>query len=226
MTDFNSVAATMGDDIKAFRSANVTAFNKATPLARSILAGLMAGVVTASVVTSAVISSFGNPKTPAGKPITKLSGSGDHLPGWGATRKTVAAILKVFEDIDADKDTTGDVRKNVTAFVLQTDGAPKSLAALQALVRENINAHVQATLPEVEPSEEEQQEITPDADTPAPTDEPLIDLLNRATVAVGAADVHALIAADDSMAKLMEALNAAFAKVLANENPEELQKAA
>lgn len=136
MTDMNNVANAMGETIKAFRSAAVTAENKATPMARSILAALMTGVATADKVVIAVIASFGDPKSPkTGKPVDKLSGLRDFV-GGEATRKTVESILKIHENIRGDD----NLKALATSFILETEGAPKSLHALDVAVKDALRA--------------------------------------------------------------------------------------
>lgn len=138
MTDMNTVAGNMGDAIKAFRSAAVTAENKATPMARSILAALMTGAVSPDKVVMIVIDSFGNPKSPkTGKPIEKLSGLRDFV-GGDATRKTVESILKVHDNVKGDAALT----KLATSFILEATGAPKSLRALEVAVKDAMRAEV------------------------------------------------------------------------------------
>lgn len=144
VTSIATVAATVGDDVKAFRSAAVTAENKATPFARSMLAALMSGVWTRTLAESAIIHAFGNPKSPkSAKPITKLSGLRDFV-GGDAVRKTAESVFELHANIDA----VPTVRPIVTAFVLGDDGAAKSLRALQTAVREAVKAHVEASAPD------------------------------------------------------------------------------
>lgn len=140
----NTVAATVADDVKAFRSAAVTAENKATPFARSMLAALMSGVWTRTLAESAIIHAFGNPKAPkSGKPVAKLSGLRDFV-GGDAVRKTAETVFEMFANLDA----VPTVRPIVTAFVLGDEGAAKSLRALNVAVRDAVKAHVEANAPD------------------------------------------------------------------------------
>lgn len=136
MTEMTTVAATMGETIKAFRSAAVSAENKATPMARSILAALMVGATSVDGVTAAVIASFGNPKSSkTGKPVSNLSGLREFV-GGDATRKTVESIFKIFENCRG-QDT---LKAMATAFILEADGAAKSLRALDVAVKDALRA--------------------------------------------------------------------------------------
>lgn len=223
---FAAIAARMGDELKSFRSAAVTSENRATPLARSILAAMVAGVATETTVTVAVLHSYGNPKTPKGKALTSLTASGDHLPGFGATRKTVSSILDVFANIDADKPVQpvdsdgepiadaepigkGEVRNIVTAFILSTPEAPKSLRALREAVRAAIAAHVAATSPDNSEAEADADAANAEAngDAPAPAMS-LVDRVNALSVAYQAADGEAKAEAHEALQALFALVNA------------------
>jgi hypothetical protein len=149
----STVAATLADDCKAFRSAAVTAENKSTPFARSTLAALVSGLSTVDLVTAAVIHAFGNPNSPkTGKPVSTLSGLRPFT-GGDAVRKTTETTFKLFANLDADKprdvqnangDTVtigkGDIRKAITAFILNEKDSAKSLNALSDSVATALRA--------------------------------------------------------------------------------------
>lgn len=223
-----TVAATVAGEIKAFRTAAVTSENRATPFARSILAALLSGLSTKDMVTSMVIHAFGNPKSPAGKPIAKLSGSGDHIVGWGATRKTVASVFDVFDNVDADKVGAAAIRPLVVAFVLSDDGSAKSLRALVDAVKVAIAAHAATLQGDNSDAVEENKanDTAPATDAaPAPAVLSLTDRINALNVAI-ANDPAALLAddTDAAIAALMDTIKAAYA--LAMEEEEQVQQAA
>lgn len=225
MTDNNialsNVATTMGADIKAFRTAAVSSENKATPMARSILAGLVSGLATVNVVESAAIHSFGNPKSPkTGKVVTKLSGLRDFV-GGDATRKALTSIFEVFANIDADKESASAIRPAVVAFILDEKDAAKSLKALGDTVKAMVNAHVAATQPDNSDAVEENKtddEIKGNASDAAATS--LKDRVAEMIVALDNADTHGLLALDDSLASLQNAIAAAYDRLLAAQDPE------
>lgn len=171
MTSIATVAANVGNDVKAFRSAAVTSENKGSQAARSMLASLVSGVWTRALAESAIIHAFGNPKSPrSNKPVTKLSGLRDFT-GGDAVRKTAETVFRIFDNVDADKwqvapsPETDDsdavegvpgataIRPLVVAFILGTEGAPKSLHALNEGVNKALRDHAKATQPEAEEAE-------------------------------------------------------------------------
>jgi len=197
MTDMSPIANNMGETIKAFRSAAVTAENKATPMARSILAALMTGAASPDKVVATVIASFGNPKAKSGKPVDKLSGLRDFV-GGDATRKTVESILKAHENAKGDDALT----KIATAFVFDAEGAPKSLRALTVAIADQMRADAAK---DVGPSEE--------AETNTGTNEPTggvvvsdADILNKAALIIAGMDDAAFLAASDTVAALRKAI--------------------
>jgi len=221
-----AVAATVATEIAAFRSAAVTSENKATPLARSILAALASGSSTPSLIESMVIHAFGNPKSPAGKPIKKLSGSGDHIIGWGATRKTVATVFGIFDNIDADapQAATDDsdavpgaaaIRPLIVSFILGDKDAPKSLRALNDAVKAAVAAHAATIMPDNSGAVEENKAD----DKPAAAPEPaaplsLIDRINQLTVAINAnPEALADAATDAAIDALVQMINDSYALV-------------
>jgi hypothetical protein len=166
-----TVAATVGGDIVALRSASVTAENKASPFARSMLAALMSGVWSRDLAVSAIITAFGNPKSPkSGKPISKLSGLRDFT-GGDAVRKTAETVFSVFENIDA----VPGVRTLVTDFVLSTNGAAKSLRALLVAVKEATKAHAATLIDADAVTEAEGDNDAAEGDAPS-TDAPVADM--------------------------------------------------
>jgi hypothetical protein len=209
-----AVAATVNSEIVAFRSKAVSSENAATPLARSILAAMVAGVATETTVTVMVLHSFGNPKSPKGKQLEKLSGSGDHVPGFGATRKTIASIFDVFANIDFDAPRevdevtvgAGDIRKAVVAFILKEEGAPKSLRALREAVKASIAAHIAATAPDNSEAVAEAEAAQEGGSTEAPVS--LVDRVNALSVAYQAASPEAKVAAHTALEALFAMVNA------------------
>ena len=200
MTDMTNVANNMGETIKAFRSAAVAAENKATPMARSILAALMTGVASPDKVVATVIASFGNPKSPkTGKPVDKLSGLRDFV-GGDATRKTVESILKAHENAKGND----ALVKLVTSFVLDADGAPKSLRALIVAISDKIRADAAK---EVGPSEKAETNTGNTGDDAKGgvtiTD---ADLINKAALVIAGLDDAAFLALSDNVAALRKAI--------------------
>ncbi len=223
-----AVASTVAAEITAFRKSTVAAENKASPFARSVLASLVAGTMTVSLVESAAIHAFGNPKSEkTGKPIAKLSGLRD-VTGGDAFRKTCVTVFDIFDNVDADKPVSDDegvtvgagtIRPLVVSFILSADGAPKSLKALADGVKAAVAAHAAATMPDnSEAKEENEANANDNGKGPADaTPLPLIDRINMLAVAIGAVDkletmegledaFKALVAAwDDTANRLLDA---------------------
>lgn len=229
-----TVASTLAAEIKAFRAAAVTSENKATPFARSILASLVSRLSTPSMVESMVIHAFGNPKSKAGKPIAKLSGSGDHIVGWGATRKTVATVFSLFDNIDADapRDATDDadavpgaaaIRPLIVSFILGEDGAPKSLKALSDAVKAAVAAHA-ATLVGDNSDAKDENDANSDAPTADAPTAPLsiADRFAALIVAINADPAAMLDEANDAAyVALLDTVKAAYAATV----PDQLAEA-
>ena len=222
----NTVGATMGAEIKAFRSAAVTSENKATPLARAILAALVAGLTSPEGVVSTVIHAFGNPKSPkTGKPVAKLSGLRDFV-GGDATRKTVESIMTVHGNLDFDKpgDHNGNkgasaIRSLVVSFILDDAKAPKSLKALKDAVKDLIDAHVALTAPESDATDEERGEGPSDAAgdaTPPATPMTLAERIASLIVAIDNASAEELLteAVDDAIPALYASIKAAYERAV------------
>lgn len=205
------IAATVGDDVKAFRSAAVTAENKATPFARSMLAALLSGVMTKLTAETAIIHAFGNPKSQAGKAIAKLSSVGDYLPGWGAVRKTYGTVTTLFDNIDS----APGVRPLVVAFVLNEPTAAKSLRALDVAVRDAIAKHVEETAPANDDAVADNEAAANDAPTTTTTPEPAVSLTDRVMalmVAYEAASPDEKNVAHDAIAMFFDMVNADVAR--------------
>lgn len=198
MTDMTNIANNMGETIKAFRSAAVTAENKATPMARSILAALMTGAASPDKVVATVIASFGNPKAKSGKPVDKLSGLRDFV-GGDATRKTVESILKAHENAKGDDALT----KIATAFVFDAEGAPKSLRALTVAIADQMRADAAK---EVGPSEAAETNTGTNDDAKGGVVVSDADILNKAALIIAGMDDAAFLAASDTVAALRKAI--------------------
>ena len=221
----NAVAATIASEIKAFRAAAVTSENRGTPFARAILASLVSGTQTPALVVSAVLHAFGNPKSPKGKPLDKLSGSGDHVVGFGATRKTVSTAFEIFDNIDADapRPAMGDdvpavpgaaaIRPLVVSFILNEANAPKSLAALASAVKSAIAAHTASVMPSNEEAKEENEEATKGNATPTVAPLTVAQRIAELIVAIQA-DPESLVAggdADNAVTALYATINDTYA---------------
>ena len=188
--------AEMGAEIANFKRLCVAQENGATPFARKALAGLLTGAVTLDSLTIAVLQAFGNPKSPKGKALTKLSGSGDHVPGFGAARKVVASVAGIFANTGLNE----DIKALATDFVLEVESAAKSLAALDKAVKAAVKAHNEATgLSEASEGEGEGEGEAADAPISRPD---LADLANKLALAIGAATDEEITAALDAFAAL------------------------
>lgn len=198
MTAITFNPAEMGAEISNFKRLCVAAENGATPFARKALAGLLTGAVTIDSLTIALLQAFGNPKTPKGKPLAKLSASGDHVPGFGAARKTVASVNGIF----ANSGLNEEIKATVTAFVLESEGAAKSLAALDKQVKALVAAHNEATGVSEASDGEASGEGEGEA-SEAPMNRPdLADMANKLALAIGAATDEEISAALDAFAAL------------------------
>ena len=199
MDNMQNIANNMGEAIKNFRSAAVTAENKATPMARSILAALMTGTTSADGVVAAVIASFGNPKSPkTGKPVDKLSGLRDFV-GGDATRKTVESILRIHDNIRS----VPELKALATAFILETANCPKSLRALDVAVKEALRAAAAKDTPPEGPAE---------TNVDAPTDggaavvSTLADRLNKLALEIAGLSDDDFLAVSAETAALRKAI--------------------
>lgn len=234
-----NVANTIATEIEAFRKAAVTSENKATPFARAILASLVAGTQTQALVTSAVLHNFGNPKSPKGKPLDKLTASGDHIVGFGATRKAVTAAFDVFDNIDADafgnvlEDGDGTerapgaaaIRPLVYSFILNETGSPKSLAALVSAVKSAIAAHTAATMPANDNGETEGETGGTDKGEATPTPTVNLTVAQRIAELIVAiqADPESLVAggdADNAVTALYATINETYAFLMEAATPD------
>lgn len=207
-TNLIAAASTVASDVKAFRSAAVTADNKATPFARSLMAALIAGVYTKDLAISAIIHAFGNPKSPkSGKGIEKLSGLRDFA-GGDAVRKTAETAFAIVENIDTDKAGDAMIRKAIVAFILNESGAAKSLRALESDVKALIRAYAKATLPDNSEAAAETDAETADAKAApapaAPAEMTLAERINALTVAVMAAGLDEMSDAQAAMTALCD----------------------
>jgi len=192
--------ADMGAEISNFKRLCVAAENGATPFARKAFAGLLTGAVTIDSLTIALLQAFGNPKSPKGKALTKLSGSGDHVPGFGAARKTFATVAGIYASCGLN----AEIKGAVTDFVLESERAPKSLSGLDKAVKALIAAHNEATgLAEKQDSEGEGQGEGEGEASEAPMSRPdLADMANKLALAIGAATDEEIAAALDAFAAL------------------------
>lgn len=182
-----TVAASLGANLIAFRSTTVAAENKGDVTARSLIASMLVdSTFTADLATAAIIHAFGNPKGAKGKAIEKLSGL-RNVTGGDAVRKMATSVFSIVANIDADKTTTGDIRKIVTAFVLNEKGASKSLRALVADVGGAIRAHVKATQPDNSEAEKDNEQADADATADAAPSLTLTDRAMQLAVAFEAA---------------------------------------
>ena len=224
MIDF---AETVNAELKAFRSKAIASHNAATPLARKVLASLMAGALTQGKVTLAALAAYGNPKTPKGKPCTTLSGL-RYAEAGEAMKKTlekvfylddVRAIGSSKDSSEADKTLGAAVNAVLTDFVLEREGAPKSLSAVLTQVEElciaaakaeaeaKAKAEAEAKAEAGEAGEAEAGEAKAEA---APAASELSELANRLTIALNSASDEERIAAIDAIGKLYEAIEAVY----------------
>lgn len=203
MTDMTNVANNMGETIKKFRETAVTLENRATPMARSILAALMTGAATHDKVVAAVIASFGEPKSPkTGKPVDKLSGLRDFV-GGDATRKTVESILKAYDNIKGD----AVLEKLASDFVLERAGSPKSLRALTVAIADHLRAEAAKNAGDTGGGAETNIGNTGD-DAKGGVVVSDTDVLNKAAMIVASMDDDAFLAASDTIAALQSAIRA------------------
>lgn len=215
----DTVAHDLGNTIIAFRSAAVTSENKATPMARSMLAALLTGATSPDLIVALVLQSFGNPKSPKGKPLDKLSGSGDYLTGFGATRKTVDTIFKVWANVDADKERDvdgvamgkGEVRALIVQFCLGHKDAPKSLRALSEAIGAMVKAFAASIMPPADEAKEEAEKALAEQQGKAdPVEEnlSLADRISLAMLAYEASDMAGRIAVHAQLEQFWDMVNA------------------
>lgn len=220
-TRLATVAATVGEEIKTFRSNAVTLENRSTPFARSLLASVVSGLSTVSLLEAAVINAFANPKNAKGKPIAKVSGLRDCV-GGKAVYQTWKSFVSIVDCIDGDAPTdveqddgtvvsvgSGSIRKAVTGFILSEADAPKTLGALNTFIADALKAHYALTMPSNADAEADNADAAEaKADAPAPVSMSLRERAEQLLVALNAADNDAVNEAYDAIAAIAEALNA------------------
>lgn len=219
MIDF---AETVKDELKAFRSKAIASHNAATPLARKVLASLMAGALTQGKVVLAALATYGNPKTPKGKPCTTLSGL-RYAEAGEAMKKTlekvfylddVRAIGSSKDSSEADKTLGLAVNAVLNDFVLEREGAAKSLSAVLSQVEELCIAAAKAEAEAAAKAKAEAGEAGETEAAPSAEAEPaaleIAELANRLTIALNSASDEQRIAAIDAIGKLYEAIEAVY----------------
>lgn len=216
-------AAALADNLKSLRSAAVTAENKGDKAGRSLLAAMLntSTALTRDLAVAAIIHSFGNPKRANGKAVDSLRQL-DKFTGGGAVRKMAETVFRIVENVDADSEGAATIRPAVVAYVLNGEGAAKSLNALLAIVSTALavetkrrNGGDEAT---PEPAESNEG-TTSEGESNRPAS--LADYLVNATTALAIATPTEIAAVQDEIAAMMQAAMAAI-RSIENENGEEI----
>lgn len=197
-----------GSQIAKFRTSCIAAENAATPFARKALAGLLTGGATVSGVTGLLLAAF-KPKLPSGKAGEKLS-SLRNAPGGDAARKAAEKVFSIF----ADSALSPEILAIVSAFVLESDGAAKSLNACLLAVAVAVKAHNVAAAEAIAGADDAEPDAAGDAEPDAadaagdaePSQGDLSDMVNRLILAIDMADATAI----DMLGERLEALTAAI----------------
>lgn len=151
----STVAATVTDEIKSFRSAAVTSENRSTPFVRSLLASVVSGSTTVSLLEASIVHAFGNPKNAKGKGIATVSGLRAFV-GGTATYQAWKSFVTLTDCIDGDKAVdvgegvmvgAGAIRADIVAFILQTDGCAANLKQLLERMDAALKAFFALTAP-------------------------------------------------------------------------------
>jgi len=216
----------------------------ATPFSRSLLAALVGGTASASMLESMVLSAAGSPHSPkTGKLIAKVSGLRDAIEAGDAIRKAWENTLFVFDNIDADAwliaptdESEGQpgaaaIRPLVEAFILESEGAEKALgtphSGLRGKVQAAIRAHTDAIalLHNVEP-EKAEGETAPEAEggETAPAATSPVDMVNAMLVRLRSMTDADFVAAQAELAMLSDYVDSRW-NAIAEQEEEEVQAA-
>ena len=235
--EITNVAGTVGDEIKSFRSAAVTSENRATPLARSLLASVVAGTMTVALLESASIVAYGNPKNAKGKPVATVSGLRNCIGGL-AYYQTWKSFVSLVETIDGDAPVTdadgttigtGSIRKAIVGFILGNEDAPRNLKQLLAFRDDALKAFYALTMPAPDAATEE---ASAEAKPVTATENgeisqlSLLDRVNALLVAIAASDDAEFDAAYDALATVPAAINARIEAQVATGHAVELESEA
>jgi hypothetical protein len=234
----NTVAATVGDEIKSFRSAAVTSENRSTPLARSLLASVVSGTMTVALLESAALVAYGNPKNAKGKPIATVSGLRNCI-GGTAFYQTWKSFVSLVETIDGDAPVTdadgttvgnGSIRKAIVGFILGNEDAPRNLKQLLAFRDDALKAFYALTMPApdaaTDDAAKEPAAAVPAAGNGEISQLSLLDRVNALLVAIAASDDAEFDAAYDALATVPAAINARIEAQVATGHAVELESEA
>lgn len=218
MTTLAIVSATVGDEIKAFRSSCVTSENRSTPFVRSLLANFVSSAMGVSALEAAIVHSFGNVKTAKGKPAATVSALRSAL-GGTAVYQTWKSFLSLVDMIDADAPVTGEdgtvtgdgsIRKAIVGFILSDASAPANLKTLLETCKASLKAFTALTMPSNEEASAENDAAAPAPADAAPAPVSLNDRALALLVAFQSASDDERNAAYDTIGLIVDAMNAAI----------------
>lgn len=194
---------------EALRKAEVTSENKRSDWGRETLTGLFGNHLTAGDLTAALLVAF-KPKMNNGKPGTTLS-SLRNAKGGDAVRKAAVLCLEIVEAA-SDGQIADAFRPIAIAFATDAPDAPKSLYALRdEMSRLRRDAAKEAA------------GVTEDGDEPEGEGEtvvatvPLAVMAERMALAIREASAEDVLAADEQLSDLMNAVRDAYAATSADE---------
>jgi len=217
-----TVASTVGDEIKAFRSAAVTSENRSTPFARALLANVVSGAMSLPLLETGIVHAFGNPSNAKGKPVATVSGLRAFV-GGTATYQTFKSVSYLVDCIDfdapcSDDDGTtignGDIRTAIVGFILGDKDAPANLKQLLETVKASVKAFIALKMPSNEDAVSDNAEAEATTDTAKNGEISPLSLNDRALallVAMQAASDDDLLSAYDTVALIVAAMDSRIA---------------
>lgn len=212
MTQITFDPIALGAEVGSFKSACVRAENASTPFARKALAGILTNGIDETGITVLLLNAF-KPKRPKdGKLADKLSGL-RYAVGGDAARKAAEKVFAVAKSASVYE----TVKPLVVAFVLESEGAAKSLNALDMLVKAEVAKVLEGQGASDAANDADDTTAEENGEAPvapiAPVIDDIGDMSNRLILALEGADVAALIAAQDRLNALFAAIADASVRI-------------
>jgi hypothetical protein len=166
--------AAFGSDIANLKRAATGVENAVNRAGRSAFAALLTGGMDKAQITVAVLATYGNPKTAAGKASNSLSvlrtvGAEPVEKAFNAIFAIHAKTIAGDDDCEMTKAHRAAIRAAIVGYVLEEKGAPVRLYGLKKAIDGLDKAHVEAMMPAVaeekakEEAAETQAETQPEA---------------------------------------------------------------
>jgi hypothetical protein len=203
----NFDAVHYADTTEALRKAEVTSENKRSDWGRETLCGLFSGKMTEGDLTAALLAAF-KPRKPNGKAGDTLS-SLRYAKGGDAVRKAAALCLDI-RTAATEGQIAEAFRPLAIAFATDAPEAPRTLYALRdEMQRLRKEAAKAAGNGEGEGADDAPEAANDPAPAPAV---PLAVMAERFALALSEATDEDILAADDALTTVMEALRVAYSR--------------